>query len=144
MTLDADAIRALLTESRTIAVVGLSSQPERPSYGVAKYLQLHGYRIMPVNPTYAGTHILGEPCHATLAAASDAAQRDGVNIDIVDCFRKSELVAPVVDAAIAIGARCVWMQQGVTDHAAAQKARAAGLVVVMDKCLKIEHAFNMR
>lgn len=144
MMLDANAIRALLAESRTIAVVGLSTKPERPSYGVAKYLQLHGYRVVPVNPTHAGEHILGEYCHATLTQAADAVMRTGARIDIVDCFRKSEHVAPVVDEAIAVGARCVWMQLGVIDHAAAAKAEAAGLAVVMDKCIKIEHAFVMR
>lgn len=144
MMLDADAIRALLTESHTIAVVGLSTKPERPSYGVAKYLQLHGYRVVPVNPTHAGEHILGEYCHGTLTQAADAVMRAGARIDIIDCFRKSEHVAPVVDEAIAVGARCVWMQLGVIDHAAATKAETAGLAVVMDKCIKIEHAFVMR
>lgn len=144
MTPDADAIRALLTETRTIAVVGLSTKPERPSYGVAKYLQLHGYRIIPVNPSHAGEQILGERCHATLIEAANAVQSAGGNIDIVDCFRKSEYVAPVVDDAIAIGARCVWMQLGVVDEQAAAKAQAAGLMVVMDKCIKIEHTFVMR
>lgn len=144
MTPDADAIRALLTESRTIAVVGLSPKPERPSYGVARYLQLHGYRIVPVNPVHAGEQILGEYCHATLTEAAHAAKSAGGQIDIVDCFRKSEHVAPAVDEAIAIGARCVWMQLGVVDEQAAAKAQAAGLMVIMDKCIKIEHAFVMR
>ncbi|KIF81842.1 CoA-binding protein [Noviherbaspirillum autotrophicum] len=144
MMLDADAIRALLTESHTIAVVGLSTKPERPSYDVAKYLQLHGYRIVPVNPMHAGEHILGEYCHATLTQAAAALKSAGARIDIVDCFRKSEHVAPVVDEAIAVGARCVWMQLGVIDHDAAAKAQGAGLIVVMDKCIKIEHAFVTR
>ena len=141
---DADAIRALLTESRTIAVVGLSTKPERPSYGVAKYLQLHGYRVVPVNPMHAAEQILGEYCYATLAEAANAVNSAGGKIDIVDCFRKSEYVAPVVDETIAIGARCVWMQLGVVDQQAAARAQAAGLMVVMDKCIKIEHAFVMR
>ena len=132
-----DTIPALLADSRTIAVVGLSSNPERPSYEVARYLQAHGYRIIPVNPTYAGRQILGEHCYSTL---TEAAQNAGVKIDMVDCFRRSEYIASLVDEAIAIGARSVWMQLGVIDHAAAAKARAAGLAVVMDKCIKIEHA----
>lgn len=135
-----DFIPALLADTRTIAVVGLSSNPERPSYGVARYLQTHGYRIIPVNPTYAGTQILGEDCYSTLTEAAAAAEKEGARIDMVDCFRRSEYVAPLVDEAIAIGARSVWMQLGVIDHAAADKARAAGLAVVMDKCIKIEHA----
>lgn len=142
MAPNADSIPALLANSHTIAVVGLSSKPDRPSYGVAKYLQLHDYRIIPVNPTYAGTHILGEPCYSTLAEAAAAGQREGVKIDVVDCFRRPEHMASVVEEAIAIGARAVWMQLGVVNEAAAEKAQAAGLQVVMDKCIKIEHAFT--
>lgn len=139
MTQYANDIASLLADSHTIAVVGLSAKPDRPSHGVAKYLQQHGYRIIPVNPTYAGTHILGEYCHPNLKDAALASK-----IDIVDCFRKSEHIAPVVDDAIAIGARCVWMQLGVIDHVAAARAQAAGLAVVTDKCIKIEHAMYMR
>lgn len=134
-----EGIPALLAGSRTIAVVGLSSRPDRPSYGVARYLQSHGYRIVPVNPTYAGTHILGERCYATLTLANTTLSEEGIAIDLVDCFRKSEHVAPIVDEAIAIGARAVWMQLGVVDHAAAAKAQQAGLAVIMDKCIEIEH-----
>jgi predicted CoA-binding protein len=133
------AIAALLAVSSTIAVVGLSSNSSRPSYEVAQYLQGHGYRIVPVNPAYAGTHILGERCHATLQQAAAAVQESGGSIDIVDCFRKSEQVGAAVDEAIAIGARCVWLQLGVIDHAAARRAKQAGLLVVMDRCIKIEH-----
>lgn len=132
-------IREILAESRTIAVVGLSSHSDRPSHEVAEYMQRHGYRIVPVNPTYAGTHILGEHCYATLTQAAAAMAEHGFSIDIVDCFRKPEHVAPVVEEAIAIRARCVWMQLGVVDNLAADKARAAGIDVVMDKCIKIEH-----
>lgn len=139
MTQDTNDITALLANSHTIAVVGLSAKSDRPSHGVAEYLQQHGYRIIPVNPTYAGTHILGEYCYSSLKDAAAVAK-----IDIVDCFRKSEHIAPVVDDAIAIGARCVWMQLGVINHVAAARARAAGLAVVMSKCIKIEHAMYMR
>lgn len=139
MTQHANDIAALLAGSHTIAVVGLSAKPDRPSHGVAKYLQEHGYRIIPVNPTYAGTYILGQYCYAGLKEAAAVAK-----IDIVDCFRKSEHIASIVDEAIAIGARCVWMQLGVIDHVAAARAQAAGLAVVMDKCIKIEHAMHMR
>lgn len=139
MTLSDELIPALLSECRTIAVVGLSGKADRPSYGVARYMQSQGYRIIPVNPTYAGTHILGEHCHSTLTQAAATLAEEGVKIDLVDCFRKSEHIAPVVDEAIAIGARCVWMQLGVIDRDAAAKAAKAGLAVVMDKCIKIEH-----
>jgi predicted CoA-binding protein len=137
------SIPSLLAECRTIAVVGLSAKPDRASHGVARYLQAHGYRIIPVNPTYAGTPILGEHCYSTLTQAAKMLSEEGVNIDLVDCFRKPEFIMSIVDEAIAIAARCVWMQLGIVDHAAAAKASAAGLVVVMDKCLKIEHARTM-
>ncbi|MDQ9169504.1 CoA-binding protein [Oxalobacteraceae bacterium R-40] len=133
------SIPELLSRYRTIAVVGLSASPERPSHGVAKYLQAHGYRIVPVNPSYTGTLILGEPCFPTLAEASEALQASGEKIEIVDCFRKATEVAPIVRDAIAIGAKCVWMQLGVVNEQAAAAARNAGLEVVMDRCIKIEH-----
>lgn len=132
-------IRDLLAHSRTIAVVGLSAHPDRPSFEVADYLQRHGYRIVPVNPTYAGTHILGEHCYATLTQAAADLAETGTSIDIVDCFRKSEYIMPIAEEAIAIRARGLWMQLGVVNGSAADKAEAAGLFVVMDKCLKIEH-----
>jgi predicted CoA-binding protein len=138
-----EVIAAVLADSRTIAVVGLSTRPERPSHGVAQYMQLHGYRIVPVNPTYAGTHILGEYCYPTLTEAAAALARENGHIDIVDCFRKPEHMMPLVDEAIAVGARCIWMQLGVVHPAAAAKAEAAGLAVVMDKCIKIEHVLNI-
>jgi uncharacterized protein len=107
MSQDEKAIADLLANSRTIAVVGLSTRLDRPSHEVAEYMQAQGYRIVPVNPTYAGTHILGELCHASLLAAASAEHQAGGKIDIVDCFRKSEHVGVIVDDAIAIGARCV-------------------------------------
>ncbi|RZI44365.1 CoA-binding protein [Herbaspirillum sp. HC18] len=139
MDQEQQAIERILGGSRTIAVVGLSSNPDRPSHEVAQYMQAKGYRILPVNPSYAGTHILGEYCHPSLHEADAAATKEGGRIDIVDCFRKSEEVGASVDEAIAIGARCVWMQLGVIDEQAAARAEKAGLAVVMDKCIKIEH-----
>lgn len=126
-----------------IAVVGLSNRPDRPSYDVSAYLQQHGYRIVAVNPMYACTQILGEHCHATLQEAAQALAASGERIAIVDCFRKSGDIPPVVDDAIAIGAACVWMQQGIVNDTAAAKARAAGLVVIMDRCIKIDHAMGI-
>ena len=131
-------LRRILGTSRTIAVVGLSPQWHRPSFFAAKYMQGHGYRIVPINPTT--TEILGERCYPDLTAAAEALAAQGREIDLVDCFRKSEDIPPVADAAIAIGARCLWMQIGVINEAAVAKARAAGLAVVMDRCVKIEHA----
>ena len=130
-----ESISQLLSEARTIAVVGLSSKPERPSHQVAAYLQQHGHRIIPVNPTYAGQSILGEHCYATLTQVS---REHGV-IDIVDCFRKSEDIVPIAEQAVATGARCLWLQLGVVNEDAARLAQKAGLLVVMDRCLKIEH-----
>jgi len=126
-----DSIRDLLARSKVIAVVGLSSKPHRPSYGVARYLQSVGYRILPVNPNEK--EVLGEKCYARLEDVP-------MKVDIVDVFRRSEFVPPVVDTAIAIGAKAVWMQEGVVHEEAAARARAAGLEVVMDRCLLKEHA----
>jgi uncharacterized protein len=139
MDQEEQVIRDILAGSRIIAVVGLSSRPDRPSHEVAQYLQRHGYRIVPVNPAYAGTHILGEHCYATLGEADAAVKKEGSRIDVVDCFRRSAEVGTAVDEAIAIGAHCVWMQLGVIDEAAAVRAEKAGLKVVMDRCIKIEH-----
>lgn len=130
-------IKNLLQSAKTIALVGLSPKPERASYEVAGYLQQHGYRILPINPSQAGGFILGELCYANLV---DAVLATGLKIDIVDCFRKSEDIPPIVDQAIAVGASCVWMQLDITNEAAAKRAEAAGLQVIMDKCTKIEHA----
>ena len=126
---DEKAVTELLASAKTIAVVGLSSKPHRPSFGVAQYLQSSGYRIIPVNPNE--TEVLGEKSFASLEEVSE-------KIDIVDIFRRSELVSDVVDAAIRIGARAVWMQEGVEDQASAERARRAGLFVVMDHCIAKE------
>lgn len=131
-------LRRVLAECRTIAVVGLSPQWHRPSHFVGKYLLVHGYRMVPVNPV--ATQILGEPCYPDLQAAAAALKAQGIAIDMVDCFRKSEDIGPLADDAIAIGAKCLWMQLGVVNEDAAARARAAGLDVVMDRCVKIEHA----
>lgn len=141
MTETSDAIPTLLTSSRTIAVVGLSAKSSRPSHEVAQYMQAHGYRIIPINPSYAGTRILGEPCYTSLTEAAASLVNKNIKIDIVDCFRKSEAIEPIADEAIAIGARCLWLQIGVVNQAAANKALAAGLQVVMDRCIKIEHMY---
>jgi len=127
-----DALRALLREARTVAVVGLSPKPERPSHGVARYLQRAGYRIVPVNPGH--DEILGERSYRTLADAA----RDHA-IDIVDVFRRSEHAGAVVDEAIAIRPKLVWLQLGVVDEAARARAEGAGISIVMDRCLAIDH-----
>ena len=127
-----DALRALLRKARTVAVVGLSPKPERPSHGVARYLQRAGYRIVPVNPGH--DEILGERSYRTLADAA----RDHA-IDIVDVFRRSELAGAVVDEAIAIRPKLVWLQLGVVDEAARARAEGAGISIVMDRCLAIDH-----
>jgi uncharacterized protein len=131
-------LRRILGTSRTIAVVGLSPQWHRPSFFAAKYMQGHGRRIVPVNPT--ATEILGERCYPTLTAAAQSLAAQGEKIDLVDCFRRSEDIPPIADEAIAIRAKCLWMQIGVINEEAAAKARAAGLDVVMNRCVKIEHA----
>ena len=131
-------LRRILSTCRTIAVVGLSPQWHRPSFFAAKYMQSHGYRVVPVNP--AAAEILGERSYASVSAAAKALAEQGHKIDMVDCFRKSEDIPPIADEAIAIGARCLWMQIGVMNEPAAAKARAAGLDVVMNRCVKIEHA----
>jgi predicted CoA-binding protein len=132
-------IPQILQDSKTIAIVGLSNKPERASFGVAEYLQQQGYRILPVNPQYAGEEILGERVHASLQEAADALAPSGQRIDIVDCFRKPEDIPPLARDAIAIRAGCLWMQLEIENQAAADLARAAGLDVVMNHCLKIEH-----
>jgi uncharacterized protein len=131
-------LRRILGACRTIAVVGLSPQWHRPSFFAAKYMQAHGYRIVPVNPT--ASEILGERCYASVADAAQALAKEGVKIDLVDCFRRTEDIPPIADEAIAIGAKCLWQQIGVKNEAAAAKAKAAGLDTVMDRCVKIEHA----
>ena len=124
-------IRELLEGVRTIALVGASDRPDRPSYGVMKFLIDQGYRVIPVNPTITGEHVHGEYVWRELAQI-------GEPIDMVDIFRRSSEVGPIVEEAIAIGARSVWMQLGVVNEEAAARAEAAGLKVVMDRCPKIE------
>jgi predicted CoA-binding protein len=132
-------IRQILEDAATIAVVGLSPKPERASLAVATYLQARGYRIVPVNPSYAGQQILGEKVYPNLREAADALAADGIRIDVVDCFRKPDDIPPIARDAIAVGAGCLWMQLGIENHAAADMARAARLDVVMNHCMKIEH-----
>ncbi len=129
--LDDDGIRTLLTDARTIALVGASDRPDRASYGVMAYLQQRGYRVIPVNPQITGEHLHGEFVFRDL-------DQIGETIDIVDIFRNSAAAGEVVDAAIAARAKAVWMQLGVVNEAAAARAEAAGLRVVMDRCPKIE------
>ncbi len=124
-------LRHILKNSHTIAIVGLSADWWRPSYFAAKYMQEHGYRIIPVNPKY--TEVLGEKCYPTLEAIPEP-------VDIVDVFRKSEDCAPIAQQAVAIGAKTLWLQLGVENTEAQQIAEAAGLAVVMNRCVKIEYA----
>ncbi len=138
MTASIAQLRRILGSCRTIAVVGLSPQWHRPSFFAAKYMQSHGYRIVPVNPT--ATEILGERCYPSVTAAAQALATQGATIDMVDCFRRTEDIPPIADEAIAIGAKCLWQQIGVVNEDSAGKARAAGLDAVMDRCVKIEHA----
>ena len=126
-----DPADKILRSARTIAVVGLSANPRRPSHGVARYLQRAGYRIIPVNPNVS--EVLGERAYATLSELPGP-------VDVVEVFRRSEYAGAIVDEAIAIGAGAVWLQDGVVDDAAAGRARAAGLDVVMDDCMMRRHA----
>ncbi|MBX9605949.1 MAG: CoA-binding protein [Gammaproteobacteria bacterium] len=128
---DIPTLRRILAESHTIAIVGLSQNWHRPSNFAAKYLQHHGYRIIPVNPAY--DEVLGEKCYASLREIPE-------KVDVVDCFRRAEDIPPLAEEAIAIGAKVLWLQLGVINLEAAARARAAGLDVVMDRCMKIEHA----
>ncbi len=126
-----DSIREILEQDKTLAVVGLSSKTTRPSHGVAAYMQRYGYRIIPVNPNEES--VLGEKCFGSLDAVPGT-------FDVVVIFRRSEFVPEVVEAAIRKGAKVVWMQEGVVHEQAAERARAAGLKVVMDRCILKEHA----
>ena len=128
---DIESLRRILKDNRVIAMVGLSANWYRPSFFAAKYMQAHGYRVIPVNPQYA--EVLGEKCYRSL---KDIPER----VDIVDCFRRTEDIMPLCDDAIAIGARVLWQQIGVLNREAAAKAEAAGLDAVIDRCVKIEHA----
>ena len=127
-------IRELLSESTIIAVVGLSPKPSRPSYGVANYLKKQNYQIIPVNPGHS--EILGEKSYASLSEIPE-------KVDVVDIFRKPEHVAPIVEQAIKIKAKAIWMQSGIVNHQAAQIAKEAGLMVVMDKCMAVAHSTLM-
>jgi uncharacterized protein len=127
---DIAGIRRILKNTKTIAVVGLSANWWRPSYFAAKYMQEHGYRIIPVNPAY--TEVLGEKCYASLSDVPD-------KIDMVDCFRKAEEIDALAAEAIAVGAKTLWLQLGVINDNAANTASGAGLDVVIDRCVKIEH-----
>lgn len=126
-----ERLLSLLESSRSIAVVGLSPRPERPSNQVARYLIAAGYRVIPVNPGHA--EILGLACYPDLRAVPEP-------IDIVDCFRRSDQIQPIAEDAVAVGAKVLWLQLGVVNDAAAQFALRAGLIVVMDRCIKIDHA----
>jgi len=128
---DIAGLRRILGETRTIAVVGLSANWYRPSYFAAKYMQDHGYRIIPVNPAY--TEVLGQRCYPTIAAIPGP-------VDLVDCFRKPGEIVPIAHDAVAKGAKVLWMQLGIRNDEAARIASDAGLDVVMDRCVKIEHA----
>jgi len=132
---DGEPITKILRESRTIAVVGLSSNPMRPSFGVTEYMQGMGYRIIPVNPNER--EVLGEKGYARLEDVPE-------KIDIVNVFRRAEEVPPVVESAIRIGAKVVWMQSGIANEEAAEKARAAGLMVIEDACILVEHRRRAR
>lgn len=131
MASDDAEIQDLLSKAKTIALVGASADPTRDSHQVMAFLQGHGYRVIPVNPGLAGQSLLGERVYADLESIPDA-------IDVVDIFRKSDAAGAIVDAAIARGAKAVWLQLGVRDPAAIQRAKAAGLRAVMDRCPKIE------
>ena len=128
---DIAGLRRILTRSRVIAVVGLSSQWYRPSYFAAKYMQDHGYRVIPVNPSYDA--VLSEKCYPSVTAIPEP-------VDIVDCFRKHGALVPIAQEAVEHGAKVLWMQLGIRNAEAARIATAAGLDVVMDRCVKIEHA----
>ena len=128
---DISTLRRILRDHRTIAVVGLSANWYRPSFFAAKYMQEHGYRVIPVNPQYES--VLGEKCYKSLRDIPG-------KVDIVDCFRRAEEIPALAEDAIAIGAKVLWMQLGVTNAAARAKAEAAGLQVVENRCVKIEHA----
>jgi uncharacterized protein len=133
MTDDIATLRRILRDCRTIAVVGLSAEWNRPSNFAAKYMQQHGYRIVPVNPRYAGSDVLGERCHASLTEIPHP-------VDLVDVFRRTADVLPIARDAVAIGAKCLWQQIGVRNLEADRLVREAGLDSVMDRCVKIEHA----
>jgi hypothetical protein len=128
-----ESLKEILKKARTVAVVGLSHKEERDSHRVAKYLKEQGYKMIPVNPKYKDKAVLGEKCYASLKDVP-------VHIDVVDIFRNVEAIPAIVDEAVEIKADCVWMQLGLSHEAAAEKARGAGLNVVQNRCMKIEHS----
>ncbi len=128
--MDAETLRQALLSARTIAVVGLSDRSSRPSYGVARYLQSQGYRIIPVNPNVR--EVLGEQAYPDLSSVQDP-------VDMVNIFRRSDKVGPIVDEAITKGVQIIWMQVGVVDEEAARRAKEAGITVVMDRCAMVDH-----
>lgn len=131
MTESDEFLREILRRCQTIAVVGISDKPDRPSHYVSAYMQAQGYRIVPVNPRFQT--VLGETCYATL-------EDIGFKVDLVDVFRRTEDVLPVAHSAVAVGASCLWQQMGIANQQAHQLAQAAGLQSVMNRCLKVEHA----
>ena len=135
MGADTRTIEQILKNSRVVAVVGLSPDPSRDSHRIAKYLKNEGFRVIPVNPN--ATEVLGEKAYPDLPSVPD-------RVDIVDIFRRPEHVPPIVDQAIAIGAKAVWMQLGIVNEEAAQKASGAGLDVVMDRCIMVDHRMLKR
>ena len=134
---DRDRLREILAAARTIAIVGASTETWRPSHGIAGYLKRAGYRIYPVNPTARGERIHGETCLGSLAEVPE-------RVDLVNVFRRPEYVPAIVEDAIAIGAPAIWLQLGVRNQAAAERAEAAGMKVVMDRCISVEHSRLMR
>lgn len=126
----------ILKNAKTIAIVGISNKPERDSYKVAAYLQEQGYQIIAINPLLAGTSVLNTMCYESLVKAKE---QTGFDIDIVDCFRKSEDILPIVEDAIRANAKCIWMQLGIVNLEAESLAKQKGMEVVMDLCTKIEH-----
>ena len=126
-----EEIKEILQNNKTIAIVGLSADEEKDSYRVAKYMKQHGYRIIPVNPKY--TNILGEKCYPDLKSIPE-------KIDIVDIFRKPDAIPAIVEESLETGTKVIWMQLGLCSNASAEKARYAGIKVVMNKCIKVEHA----
>ena len=133
MNNDLHALRRILKSCRTVAVVGLSADWHRPSYFAAKYMQSHGFKIVPVNPRYAGQEILGEACYASLGDIP-------FPVDMVDVFRRSEDVLPIAEQTLQVGAKCLWQQLGVANPEADALARQAGMDSVTNRCVKIEHA----
>jgi uncharacterized protein len=132
-----DYLRGMLERARTIAIVGASAEPWRPSFGIMRYLQRAGYRVVPVNPTALGESVHGERFRATL-------EEVGEPIDLVNVFRRPDAVGNAVDQAIAVGAPALWMQLGIRNDAACAKAEAAGIAVVMNRCISVEHSRLMR